>query len=101
VTLNTSRTYVILLECEVRKVNYFGVNSMAKETEVQRIKFDLPENYVRAIRARAAYDGVYPRDVVMAALEVHLAKELAEVQVRMKQAGPPAAGSGKGSRTKG
>ena len=50
---------------------------------VERIKFDLPVAYVRAIRSRAGLDGSYPRDVVLAALDSHLAKEIAEAKERL------------------
>src|SRR5689334_16168376 len=48
---------------------------MVSKEPTQRIKFDLPESYARAIRARAAYDGVYPRDVIVAALDAYLVSE--------------------------
>lgn len=37
------------------------------------MRFDLPEAYIRAVRMRAAEDGIYPRDVLIAALDRHLA----------------------------
>lgn len=61
---------------------------MADETQWQRMKLDLPEAYTRAIRVRAGLDGVNPRDVVMAALDVHLADELAQVKKRLGDDGP-------------
>lgn len=54
---------------------------------IERIKFDLPFAYTRAIRARAGIEGTYARDVVMAALDLYLAKELAEAKERLSQAG--------------
>ncbi len=59
---------------------------MADESSTQRIKFDLPEAYARAVRARAAYDGVYPRDVVIAALDAYLGEEIALAKRRLAQA---------------
>lgn len=56
---------------------------MAKPDDNQRIKFDLPPDYIRAIHVRAAYDGVYPRDLIMQSLDAFLSKELAEVRERM------------------
>lgn len=50
---------------------------MAEDGKIQRIRFDLPEYIVRAIKARAALDGADPRDVVMRALDGYLQRELA------------------------
>lgn len=51
--------------------------------EVTRIKFDLPNAYIRAINVRAAYYDLYPRDIVMEALDAYLPTELAEVRERI------------------
>ena len=56
---------------------------MSDEPLRQRMRFDLPEVYTRAIRVRAGLDGVNPRDVVTAALDVYLADELALVKKRL------------------
>ncbi len=67
---------------------------------IERIKFDLPLAYTRAIRARAGIEGVFPRDVVMAALDAYLPKEIAEAKERMAQAGPgPAKSTPRGKKT--
>jgi hypothetical protein len=52
---------------------------------VERIKFDLPFAYTRALRMRAALDGNYPRDVLMKALDMYLEKELAEARKRIAE----------------
>lgn len=54
----------------------------------QRMAFDLPEQYMRAIRARAGFDGVNPSEVVMAAIDRYLPEELAAAAARMAQSGP-------------
>lgn len=56
---------------------------MPEQGDRQRIKFDFPEVYVRAIRVRAGFDGVHQRDVVLAALDQYLAKELEETRARL------------------
>ncbi len=53
---------------------------MAKNVVYIPIKFDLPEEYIRAVRARAGIDNVNPRDVVVLALDQFLAKEVAEAR---------------------
>lgn len=55
---------------------------------IDRIKFDLPFEYTRAIRSRAGITGVYPRDVVMAALDAYLVKEIAEAKEWLSRQGP-------------
>ncbi|MGE3407586.1 MAG: hypothetical protein AB7I37_12275 [Pirellulales bacterium] len=57
----------------------------------QGIKFDLPDAYARALRARAAYEGIYPRDVIIAALDVHLARELKEARGHLEAIEPQTA----------
>lgn len=58
--------------------------AMAKQGDgTQRIKFDLPPDYIRAIHVKAALEGVYPRDLIMRMLENFLTKELAEVRELM------------------
>lgn len=60
-----------------------GAVTLAKSEDSQRIKFDLPPDYIRAIHVRAAYDGIYPREVIVQSLDKFLSKELAEVRERM------------------
>lgn len=48
-----------------------------------RMKLELPEDVIRAIRARAGFDNINPADVVTAACELYLREELAMVRARM------------------
>ena len=73
---------------------------MAKDTKYVPIKFDLPEEYVRAVRARAGFENVNPRDIVMLALNGILGKELAEVRQRMGATAEQAVGGTKSRRSK-
>ena len=72
---------------------------MSKEIKYVPIKFDLPEEYVRAVRVRAGFDNVNPRDIVMLALDKFLAKELGEVRQHLN-ATEKQSGDGKKGRPK-
>lgn len=73
---------------------------MAKDVIYVPIKFDLPEEYVRAVRARAGIDNVNPRDVVVLALDQFLAKEVAEARQRMASAEKSPDDGGKKTRAR-
>lgn len=73
---------------------------MAREIKYIPIKFDLPEEYVRAVRVRAGFDNVNPRDIVMLALDKLLAKELAEVRQHIGATEKQAGDGGKKARPK-
>ena len=74
---------------------------MADETQRQKMRLDLPETYVRAIRVRAGLDGVDPRDVVTAALDGYLAADLELVRRRLAEADGSTPASPRGRRRKG
>ena len=46
----------------------------AKTESWTRIRFDLPEDCIRALRVRAVHEKVYPRDIVILALDRYLAE---------------------------
>ncbi len=58
---------------------------MTNNGPLQRIKFDLPEVFARAIRSRAAVDGCNPRDVLAAAIESYLPKEIDECRQKFAE----------------
>lgn len=50
-----------------------------------RQRFDLPDDLIRAVKTRAAIDGVDLNHVVKAALEAYLTKELQLVRERARE----------------
>lgn len=74
---------------------------MAKDVKTVPMKFDLPEAYVRAVRVRAGFDNVNPRDIVMLALDKFLAKELSEVRQHLNATEKQSGDVGKKGRAKG
>ena len=66
---------------------------MGDERERDRMVFETSEVMKRAIRMRAALEGVKPADVVNAALAAYLDKEIALAQERLKEGGPVAGGA--------
>src|SRR5262245_38984328 len=71
---------------------------MADNRERDRMVLDTTEVMKRAVRLRAAVDGVRPADVVNAGLRLYLAREIASAQERMEsESGKPSRGrTGKG-----
>jgi hypothetical protein len=61
-----------------------GENLMADHRE--RMVFETTEVMKRAVRLRAAVEGVKPADVVNAGLRLYLAREIANAQERMERA---------------
>jgi hypothetical protein len=66
---------------------------MGDERDRDRMVFETSELMKRAIRIRAALEGVKPADVVNAALAAYLDKEIALAQERLKEGGPAAGGA--------
>ena len=60
---------------------------MADNRERDRMVFETTEVMKRAVRLRAAVDGVKPADVVNAGLRLYLAREIASARERMESAG--------------
>ena len=71
---------------------------MADQRHRERMVFETTEVMKRAVRLRAAVDGVKPADVVNAVLRLYLAREIASAQEHMESArGKPSRGrKGKG-----
>jgi hypothetical protein len=71
---------------------------MADNRERDRMVFETTEVMKRAVRLRAAADGVRPADVVNAGLRLYLAREIASARERIESdRGKPARGhTGKG-----
>ena len=66
---------------------------MTDHRERDRMVFETTEVVKRAVRLRAAVDGVKPADVVNAGLRLYLAREIASARERMGSArGKPARG---------
>lgn len=104
ITLNTLQSLSILIYLDVGSVNSPSRNAevaVAKDAKYIPIKFDLPEEHVRAVRARAGIDNVNPRDIVVLALNSFLSKEIAEARQRMSAAEKPSEDGGKKGRAKG
>ena len=59
----------------------------------QRMVFECPERLKKAIRMRAALDGLRPSGVILAALSRHLDAELAVVDQRCAESSGPAKAS--------
>ena len=57
-----------------------GENLMADNRERNRMVFETTEVMKRAVRLRAAVEGVKPADVVNAGLRLYLAREIANAQ---------------------
>jgi hypothetical protein len=66
---------------------------MGDERERDRMVFETSELMKRAIRIRAALEGVKPADVVNAALAAYLDKEIALARARLQEGGPEAGGA--------
>lgn len=53
------------------------------EEKRHRLRFETSEAIMRAVRARAGMDGIEPNDVINAALEAYLGKEIREAEERI------------------
>ena len=71
---------------------------MADDRERDRMVFETTEVVKRAVRLRAAVEGVKPADVVNAGLRLYLAREIASAQERMESAGGKPARGRRGKR---
>jgi hypothetical protein len=60
---------------------------VADKRERDRMVFETTNAVKRAIRVRAAMDGVRPADVVNRALAAYLGEEVAQAQERLREAG--------------
>lgn len=61
---------------------------MADDRERHRMVFECQEDVKRAIRVRAALEGISPADVINAALQAYLGNEIAQANKMMQQAEP-------------
>lgn len=60
---------------------------MANERKRSRLRLDLPDNLIRATRAKAAFAGIDVNMVIADALEKHLVDELAIINSRKEENG--------------
>jgi hypothetical protein len=58
---------------------------MTDQRERYRLKLDLAPEIIRAVRARAGFDGKSPAGVVSAALELYLRDEISLAKDRLTQ----------------
>lgn len=57
---------------------------MEQRVKRPRMRLDLPEDMIRAVKARAAFDGTDFTGVVTSALESYLSDELTRVREKLK-----------------
>ena len=74
---------------------------MGTEQKPAKMKLDLGEAQIRAVRMRAGLDGVDPRDVVIAALELYMPDEITAARAKLTKAGPAAEPAAKKRRRSG
>lgn len=58
---------------------------MSAPLQRSRLRIDVSEELIRAVRARAGFDGVETNAVVAAALEVYLQEELDTLRSKQQQ----------------
>lgn len=58
---------------------------MRRQQSQGQIKLDLGEAHVRALRMRAGLDGVDPRDVVIAALNAYMPREIEQARAKLAE----------------
>lgn len=59
---------------------------MADEVQRSRLRMDIPDELVRAARARAGFDGIDVNVVIANALEAYLVDELATLRKKQQRA---------------
>ena len=73
---------------------------MRRQQSQGQIKLDLGVVHVRALRMRAGFDGVDPRDVVMAALDQYMPNEIEQTRAKLSETGKGETAPASGQQTR-